>query len=107
LGPGLLESTYEVCLAKELEKRKLSFERQKTLPVYYDGDKVDLGFRMDILVERRIVIEVKAVEEFHDVHVAQLLTYLKFAELRLGFLINFNTTRFTHGIRRIVNGFEF
>lgn len=107
LGPGLLESTYEHCLAKELTKRELNFERQKGLPVYYDDEKLDLGYRTDLIVEGRIIIEIKAGEEFHDVHIAQILTYLRLSDLRLGFLINFHTTKFKHGIRRVINGYDF
>lgn len=90
LGPGLLESTYEVCLVHELSNRGLSVERQKSLPVMYRGAQIDAGYRLDLLVEGCVVPELKAVDELSKIHYAQLLTYLKLSGHRLGFLINFN-----------------
>jgi len=103
LGPGLLESAYEACLAHELTKRGLKIERQKEQPVIYDGIKIDVGYRIDLLVENSIIIELKAVEAIIPIHQAQLITYLKLSGKSLGFLINFNTTYFKSSIKRIVN----
>jgi GxxExxY protein len=101
LGPGLLESVYEVCLVHELTKRSLKVERQVALPVLYDGIRLDGGLRMDLLVESCVVVELKAVEDLHPVHKAQVLTYLKLSGHRLGLLINFNVSLIKDGIRRI------
>ncbi len=101
LGPGLLESVYEVCLAHEIRQRGLSVDRQVSLPVKYDGIEVDAGLRLDLLVESSIVVEVKAVEELLPVHSAQVLTYLKLTGCRLGFLVNFNVPLIKNGIKRI------
>lgn len=106
LGPGLLESAYEACLAHELTKRGLIIERQKEQPVFYDNIKIDVGYRMDLLVEDSIVIELKAVETIIPIHQAQLMTYLKLSKKTLGFLINFNTTYFKSSIKRIANKFQ-
>ncbi len=105
LGPGLLESAYEECLCYELSNRRISFERQKQLPVQYKDKHLDCGYRIDILVEDAIVIEMKAVEKLLPLHDAQLLTYLKLGGWKLGFLLNFNVPVFKHGIRRKVNNF--
>ncbi len=104
LGPGLLESAYEACLAHELQLAGLRFDRQLTLPVVYEGMKVDTGYRLDLLVEKLVVIEVKAVEAIIDLHRAQLLSYLKFGEWRLGYLLNFNVRLMKNGISRMVLG---
>lgn len=101
LGPGLLESVYEVCLAYELTKRGLKVERQLPLPVVYDNLCLEAGFRLDLLVERCLVVELKAVEFLLPVHTAQLLTYLKLSGHRLGFLINFNIPLLKDGIKRL------
>lgn len=100
LGPGLLESVYEQCLAIELETRKLDIERQVEVPVVYRGLLVDAGFRLDLVVERQVVVELKAVDSILPVHAAQLLTYLKLTGHRLGFLINFNVPVIKKGIQR-------
>jgi GxxExxY protein len=100
LGPGLLESVYEACLAHELEKRGMPARRQVVLPVVYDGVRIDAGLRLDMIVEN-VVVEVKAVERLIAIHQAQLLTYLKLSGYRLGLLINFNVLRIKEGIRRI------
>jgi GxxExxY protein len=105
LGPGLLESVYETCLTHELEKRQLIVERQVALPVWYDGIKLEAGLRIDLLVGKSLLIELKAVETLLPVHKAQLLTYLKLTGLRLGFLINFNVPVIKDGIIRIVWSF--
>jgi GxxExxY protein len=102
LGPGLLESVYEVCLARELELRGLSVERQVPVPVVYEGIKLDAGLRLDMLVAGLVVIEIKAVEKHNPVFDAQLLSYLRLSGLRLGLLINFTVPIIKAGIKRIV-----
>lgn len=102
LGPGLLESVYEVCLIHELRRRGLRVRSQEPVPIMYEGLKFVEAFRFDVLVEDRVLCEVKSVQEVHPVCVAQLLTYLKFMELRLGFLINFNQRLLKEGLQRIV-----
>ena len=106
LGSGLLESAYEGCLAYELGKRDIIFRRQVLLPVHYDGEQIDSGYRLDLLVDEKVVIEIKAVEKLNDLHRAQLLTYLKLGDYKLGCLLNFNTLRMRDGIVRLVNGLE-
>ncbi len=101
LGPGLLESVYEVCLRHELEKRDRHVQRQVSLPVVYDGVRLDAGLRLDMVVDRCLIVEIKAVEQLLPVHKAQVLTYLKLTGHRLGLLINFNTQLIRHGIRRV------
>jgi len=105
LGPGLLESVYEICLFKELRNRNLFVQRQLELPVHYKNEILDADFRIDLLVNQEIIIELKAVEELAPVHDAQLLTYMKLAEKRLGFLINFNVPKLVDGFRRKVLNF--
>ncbi len=104
LGPGLLESAYEECLFYEISKAGLFVEKQKSMPLIYEEVKLDIGYRMDLLVEKSVVIEVKSCEALNDVHLAQVLTYLKLSGCRLGLLINFNTNLFKNGYRRILNG---
>lgn len=104
LGPGLLESVYEELLAYELAKRGLKVERQKQVPVVYDGKKIELGFRADLVVEDVVMVELKSVETLAPVHKKQLLTYLKISGLRLGLLINFGAPLIKDGIIRIANG---
>jgi GxxExxY protein len=106
LGPGLLESAYEECLCKELGLRDLSIERQKPLPLEYKGEKLDCGYRLDVVVEQAIIIELKACKEIEPIHKAQLLTYLKLSKLSLGLLLNFNVPLMRDGIVRIVNKFS-
>ena len=103
LGPGLLESTYEECLCRELGLRKISFERQKELPIEYKGIKLDCGYRLDIIVEGRLILEIKACEGLLPIHQAQLLTYLKLTGMKVGLLINFNVRILKEGIKRISN----
>lgn len=103
LGPGLLESTYEECLCREFSLRKIPFERQKPLPVSYKGVKLDCGYRLDVVVANLVIIELKAVEHTEPIHEAQLLTYLKLSNLKLGILLNFNVPVLKNGIKRIVN----
>ncbi len=104
LGPGLLESTYEACLAHEFQNGGLSYKRQFVVPVIYDGIKIDAGYRLDLVVEDRVVVEVKAVERIADIHRAQLLSYLKLGGYRLGYILNFNVSRLKDGICRMVHG---
>lgn len=104
LGPGLLEKAYEACLLLELHERGLKAITQKIVPVVYKGAKIDTGFKLDLLVEDELIVEIKAVEGLLPVHSAQLLSYLRLSEKRLGLLINFNVSRLKHGIRRVVNG---
>ncbi|MEI7958586.1 MAG: GxxExxY protein [Verrucomicrobiota bacterium] len=106
LGPGLLESVYEVVLARDLEKRGLTVVRQKPVPIIYDGVKFDEGFRADIVVQDKVLIELKSIEEIAQVHKKQLLTYLRLMDKRLGLLINFGTSMIKNGIFRVVNGLE-
>lgn len=103
LGPGLLESAYEQCLCFELSQRGLRFERQKPYPVEYKGQTLDCGYRADVVVEDRVIVELKAVERLDEIHDAQLLSYLKLSGLHVGLLINFNVRVLKHGIRRLVN----
>ena len=105
LGPGLLESVYELSLFKELSSRKVKAQRQVPIPVLYKGENLNAEFKIDILVENEIVIELKAVEIILPVHRAQLLTYLRLSEKKLGYLINFNVPKLVDGFNRIVNNF--
>ena len=102
LGPGLLETAYEACLAHELFQRGLAVERQKHLPITYKTVELDAAYRLDLLVERRVVVELKAVEQVHPIHKTQLLTYLKLSGLKLGLLINFNVKVLKDGIDRVI-----
>lgn len=102
LGPGLLESAYEECLAYELEKAGLKTKRQIPAPVVYKDVKLDCGYRIDMLIENLIVIELKVVDEINPVHEAQVLTYMKFSKMNIGLLINFNVTSLKNGIRRFI-----
>jgi len=102
LGPGLLESTYEQCLCYELAKAGIRFERQKELPVKYQGVDIECGYRVDLLVEGKLIVELKSVNALERIHEAQLLTYMKLAEIQIGLLINFNSVLLKDGIRRMV-----
>jgi GxxExxY protein len=104
LGPGLLENAYEACLKHELLKRGLPVEQQVALPVVYDGAKIDLGYRLDLLVAREVIVELKAVDKVTPLHEAQLLSYLKLGGKRLGLLINFNVVHLKNGIKRMAHG---
>jgi GxxExxY protein len=104
LGPGLLESTYQACLEHELGLAGLEVFREAALPVIYKDVKLTCGYRIDLWVNRRVVIEIKSVDALNDVHLAQVLTYLKLTENKLGYLLNFNVTLLKKGIRRVVNG---
>ena len=103
LGPGLLESAYEACLKYELEKRGLKVEQQVALPVIYEDVRIDVGYRIDLLVENEVILELKAVEKLMPIHEAQLLSYLKLSGKKVGLLINFNVLRLKNGIKRMVN----
>ena len=105
LGPGLLESAYEACLLHELHKRGMNVKNQTALPVHYDGVKIDAGYRLDIIVENTVIVELKAVESILPIHEAQLLSYLKLSGKRFGLLINFNVVHLKDGIKRMVNGY--
>ncbi len=104
LGPGLLESAYDVCLKYKLEQLGLKVESQKPLPLSLEGVRMEAGYRVDQLVEKKVIIEIKSVESLNDLHFAQILTYLKLSNCKLGFLINFNTVLLKDGIRRVING---
>ena len=106
LGPGLLEKAYQECLCYEIAQLGLCVEKEVSMPLTYRGVQLECGFRMDMLVENRLVIETKSVSELNDIHFAQLLSYLKQGDFRLGLLINFNTLILKNGIRRVVNGLE-
>ena len=103
LGPGLLESAYEECLFYELKKNNFFVEKQKPLPLIYHEVNLKIGYRVDILVNNKIIIEVKSVENLNDVHLAQILTYLRLTQCKLGLLINFNVALIKNGIKRVVN----
>ena len=102
LGPGLLESSYEECLYYELKQQGLSVEKQKPLPLIYEEVKLDIGYRIDLLVENNVIVEIKSVDGFNEIHIAQILTYLKLSRCKLGLLINFNVRHLKDGIKRVV-----
>lgn len=103
LGPGLLESAYKECLFYKISQSGLYVEKEKPMPLIYEAVKLDCGYRLDLLVENKVVIEIKSVEALNDVHLAQTLTYLKLGEYKLGLLINFNVALLRNGIKRVVN----
>jgi len=102
LGPGLLESAYQECLYYEVQKSGLRVEKQKSMPLIYDDIKLDIGYRLDLIVENCVIIEVKSVEAFADIHMAQILTYLKLSGCKLGLLANFNVVHLKYGIKRVI-----
>lgn len=104
LGPGLLESAYEECMFYELKKSGLFVEKQKPMPLIYDEIKLDVGYMLDFLIENKFVLEIKSVESLNDVHLAQILTYLRLSNCKLELLINFNTLHFKNGVKRVING---
>ena len=106
VGPGLLETVYEVILANELHKSKLKIEKQKAIPIIYDNVKFNEGFRADLIVENKVIIELKSIEKVSNAHKKQLLTYLRLSNLKLGLLINFGESLIKNGIFRIVNGLK-
>ncbi len=103
LGPGLLESAYQECLLYELRQQGLFVENEKPLPLVYEQVKLECGYRVDLLIEKKLIVEVKAVESVHPVHLAQLLTYLRLSKCKLGLLINFNVPLLKNGIKRVIN----
>lgn len=103
LGPGLFESSYEACLLFELRKSGLNVKSQVPLPISYKGFLLEAGYRIDILVEEKVIVEIKAVDQLADIHTAQILTYLKLTNLKLGLLINFNSVKLVNGLKRVVN----
>lgn len=105
LGPGLLESAYEECLFYEIFKTGLRVEKQKPLPLIYKEIKLEVGYRLDLIVENKVIIEIKSVDALNDIHIAQLLTYLKVSGCKLGLLVNFNVLKVKDGIKRLVNNF--
>jgi GxxExxY protein len=102
LGPGLLESAYKECLYYELRKAGFAVEKEKPMPLIYEEVHLDIGYRIDLLVENKIVIEIKAVDQFHPVHLAQTLTYMKLGEYRLGLMFNFKVARLKEGLKRVI-----
>jgi GxxExxY protein len=106
LGQGLLESVYQECLCYELLRAGLFVEKQKPMPLVYSTVKLDCGYRVDVMVERRLILEIKSVEAINDIHLAQVLTYLRLANCRLALLMNFNVLRLRDGIRRVVNQYD-
>ena len=104
LGPGLLESAYKECLFYKIQKTGLLVEKEKPIPLVFEGVKLDCGYRIDLLVENKLVIEVKSVESLNDIHLAQTLTYLKLGNYKLGLLVNFNVILLKNGIKRVING---
>lgn len=105
LGPGLLESAYETCLCYELKQSGLDVKQQIALPVIYKDVKLDAGYRIDLLFENKVIVEIKSIETLADIHTAQILTYLKLKDLKLGLLINFNTVKVVDGLKRVLNGY--
>lgn len=103
LGPGLLESSYEECLYYELIQSGLLVEKQKPLPLVYKEVKLDCGYRVDLLIEKKVIVEIKSVEALNDIHLAQVLTYLKLSKCKLGLLMNFNVVLLKDGLKRVVN----
>jgi len=103
LGPGLLENVYETCLIYELEKKNIEVKSQVSLPVIYDEIKMDIGYRLDLLVQDQVIVELKSVDKLLPIHEAQLLSYLKLSQKKVGLLINFNVTHLKKGIKRFVN----
>lgn len=103
LGPGLLESAYQECLFYDLQQQDILVEKEKPLPLVYKDVKLDCGYRIDLLVEKRVVVEIKSVDKLNDIHMAQVLTYLKLNNNRIGLLINFNVTQLTSGLKRVIN----
>ncbi|HNW96826.1 MAG TPA: GxxExxY protein [Bacteroidales bacterium] len=104
LGPGLLESAYKECLYYKIKKSEIYVEKEKPIPLIFEEVKLDCGYRIDLVIENKLVIEIKSVEALHDIHLAQTLTYLKLGNYKLGLLINFNVVKLKEGIKRVING---
>lgn len=102
LGPGLLESSYKECLFYELKKNGIYVEKEKAMPLFYEEIKMDIGYRVDLMVERKVILEIKCTDCFIDVHIAQLLTYLKLSDCKVGLLLNFKTASLKNGIKRLI-----
>src|ERR1700749_1551570 len=102
LGPGLLENAYKHCLAHVLTEKGLFVEKEKSLPLVFESVKLDIGYRVDLLIEQQVIVEIKAIESFTDVHIAQVLTYLKLSKCKVGLLLNFNVANMKQGIKRII-----
>jgi GxxExxY protein len=105
MGPGMLENVYKICLAYRLQKRGLKVEVEKAIPVFFEEIKMECGYRADILVEGRVIVEAKSIDGITPLHIAQVLTYLRFLQLRFGLLLNFNVLMLRDGIRRVLNGY--
>ncbi len=106
LGPGLLESAYQECLFYELKKTGLKIEKEKPLPLIYEEVKLDCGYRIDLLVEDKVIVELKSVDELNNVHLAQVLTYLKLSDNKIGLLINFKVIQLIKGLKRVINKYK-
>jgi len=106
IGPGMLENVYKTCLTYRLQKRGLFVETEKAVPVFFEEVKMDCGYRADVVVEKLVIIDTKTVEYIDQIHVAQVLTYLRFLKLRYGLILNFNVVLLKDGIKRVINGFE-
>jgi GxxExxY protein len=106
LGPGLLESAYQECLYYELQKNGLKVEKEKPIPLVYEEVKLECGYRLDLLVENKVIVEIKSVEELNDIHLAQVLTYLKLNNSKIGLLINFNVLQLIKGVKRVINKYK-
>jgi len=106
IGPGMLENVYKTCLAYRLRKNGLFVEIEKPVPVFFEEIKMECGYRADLVIERRVIIDTKSIDAILDIHVAQLLTYLRFLNLRHGLILNFKTVLMKNGIKRVLNGFE-
>jgi len=105
IGPGFLESAYEACLYYELRKTTLEIDRQKPLPLIYEDVKLDCGYRLDFMANKKVIIEIKSVDSINDIHLAQILTYMRLSNCKVGLLINFNVVKLTNGIKRVVNNY--
>lgn len=105
IGPGLLESAYESCLCHELRKHEVSIERQKPIPLIYEEAKMDCGYRADLMIEGKVIIEIKAVEALNEIHLMQTITYLRLSNCKIGLIINFNVVKLKDGIRRVANNY--
>lgn len=106
MGPGLLESSYQICMRQELKLRGTAFEHEKDLPLFYKGVHLDCGYRLDLLVAGQVIVEIKSIKAFDAVHTAQMLTYLRLTGCKVGLLINFNVPILIEGVKRVVNGFN-
>ena len=106
IGPGMLESVYQTCLAHRVRQRGLFVETEKPIPVVFEGIKMECGYRADLVVEKKVIVDTKNIEAIADIHIAQMLTYLRFLHIRHGLILNFKTVLMKNGIRRVLNGFD-